>query len=341
MNNLKKAYELCNKYPVVDAHLDLPYEIFLRKKIGEKNIIKSRYLTSFKKAGIKIVIGAIFSNPFFDSSTELKNALNQINEIKKEINKNEDIILIKAKKDIEKVLSSDKIGIILSLEGLEPIGSDISLLETFYDLGVRAAGLVWSRRNMIGDGASFDSNPDNRVNGLSEIGKKAVLKIKELGMILDISHLNDQGSKDVFKYDKISIIASHSNSRANNNINRNLNDDSINAIKNVKGVIGINVVKSIIGKCDNYIAKICDHIDYIREKIGIDYIGFGFDFCNGIVELKPRFENIENIEKIDALNSHEEIIYIIEELLNRDYNEDEISKILGGNFINLLKNSLK
>lgn len=340
MKNYDIAKNLHQKYPLVDAHIDLPCEIFFRNKRGENKIIENHYLQDIKKAGVKILVGAIFTDPFFSNTTALSNALAQINAIKNEIAESDDLILITNSEDIDTVLKTKKIGIILSIEGLEPLGEEIGLLDTFYDLGVRAAGLVWSRRNLIGDGGSFDNNENNKKNGLSSLGFDVLEKMKDLSMIIDISHLNDGGNEDVFSKGGNSIIASHSNARALNDLNRNLSDQALRSIKKCDGVIGLNNLKPIIGGEDNFIFKMCDHIDYMRTKIGIDHIGFGFDLCKGIDEIHPRFGNIMNSETIDALANHSESILITEELLNRGYSEKDLSKILGGNFIRVFRRIL-
>lgn len=341
--NYKTAKKLHSENVVVDCHLDLATEIFNRVNMGEKQIIKKYYLDHFKNSGIKIVISSIFIPDIFLPEMALKVALNQISMLKADIKEvSDEVFLIQTKKDLDLILSSNKIGILISLEGLEPIMNDINLVDTFYDLGVRGAGLTWSRRNFVADGSSFSNREEGRKGGLTSFGVEVIKKMESLDMFIDISHLNDEGVEDILAFTTKPFIASHSNSRKINDIMRNLSDEHIIAIANSGGTIGINSIIPIIDikENGNYIHKMCDHIDHINSLVGSNHISFGFDICNGIDETGIRFGCKKN-NFIDAFKNHEDSILITEELLNRGYSEKNIKKILGANILRIIKNCLK
>lgn len=340
--NYKFAQKLHNENIVIDCHLDLASEIFNRVNMGEDKIIKKYYLNHLKNSGIKIVISSVFIEDIFLPEMALKMALNQINFLKADIKQtSEEVILIKTKKDLDIVLNSDKIGFLISLEGLEPILNDINLIDTFYDLGVRGAGLTWSRRNFVGDGCFFSKKDQGKKGGLTNFGVEVVKKMESLNMFIDISHLNDEGVEDVIVFTTKPFIASHSNSRKINNIMRNLSDKHILAVADSGGTIGINSIMPIIDiqENDNYIKKMCDHIDHISSLVGCGHISFGFDICIGMDKSSIRFGDKKN-DFIDAFKNHEDSILITEELLNRGYSEENIKKILGDNILRVIKNCL-
>lgn len=341
--NYKKAIKLHKINKVIDCHLDLPNEIFNRVNRGEKNIIKNYYLDNFRDSGINFVVCAIFIENIYLPEKALTLALQQIKLIKDEINSlKEDLLLIKTKEDFNNAVDTNKIGLILSLEGLEPIGNNIDLLDTFYDLGVRGAGLTWSRRNYVADGSFFSENEEGKKGGLTDFGVEVVKRMEKLNMFIDISHLNDEGVDDIIKFTTKPFIASHSNARKVNNIMRNLSDKHIIATANSGGTIGINNIIPIVDveRKGNYVQKMCDHIDYINSLVGCNHISLGFDLCSGIEETCLRFGN-NKIEVIDSLKNHKDSILITEELLNRGYSDEDIIKILGANISNIIVNNLK
>ena len=223
---------------------------------------------------------------------------------------------------------------------MEPIGSDIGLLRIFYELGVRAAGLVWSRRNYVADGCSFFPVEEGQRGGLTRFGVKVVNKMEEMNMLIDVSHLNDEGFLDVLKYTKKPFIASHSNSRTIHGSMRNLSDEHIRAIADRNGVIGINAIKSIAGVKDGEdpIRKLADHIEYIVNLAGAHHVGYGFDLCNGYYKSELKYKFATN--NSDSLSSHDEAVLLTEELLRRGISKEDCILIIGGNFLRIFNNIL-
>lgn len=103
--------------------------------------------------------------------------------------------------ELDENLAAGRISILLSMEGLDPMGNDLSLLRTFYDLGVRGAGLTWSRRNAFATGCCTAGQFREIPGGLTELGKEAVRKMERLGMWLDVSHLSNDGFRGCLRSD--------------------------------------------------------------------------------------------------------------------------------------------
>ncbi len=330
---MDKYYQLAKKLHatniVTDAHLDLGGIIYNRHKLGETNVLKKHFLDSFKAGGFRLIVAVIFVETEY-TDMALKMALRQINVLKQEIALNVgDCILIRDRADLEALAVSDKIGFLISLEGAEPIGREIDLLDTFYELGVRGLGLTWSRRNYVADGSYFGDPEEGRRGGLTPFGIEVVRKAVDLGIWLDISHLNDEGVYDVIKYTSKPLMASHSNMRTVNSMMRNLPDDIIDYLIKNNGFIGVNAYRKIVS-CDpakQTIATIADHIEYSLNRGGANCVGFGFDLCRMFYD--PN-------DEIDVLHDHVEALAITAELLRRGHSEAELVKIIGQNFIDYL-----
>lgn len=327
---------------VVDTHLDLAGEIYNRYLAGEKEVIKNRYLDNLREGGFNLVVSSLFMDDIFLPEMGLRVALGQISALMEDIDTcNGEVVLVKTKEQLQNVIKENKIGIILSFEGLDPIGNDIKLLKIFYELGIRAAGLVWSRRNYVADGCSFSPVEEGQKGGLTKFGVKVVRKMEEMDMLIDVSHLNDEGFWDIMKFTNKPFIASHSNVRNIHGRMRNLTDEQIKAVAERNGVIGINAYKNIAGvnEGEDPIKKLADHIEYMVKLVGPRHVGFGFDLCNSYYESEMKFKFATS--NSDSLSSHAEAVLITEELLRRGMSEDDAKLIIGGNFYRIFNDILQ
>lgn len=330
-----------NNFTIVDGHLDLLYDVEKKRKRGRKKVIETEYLPKFKHGGINIIVSSIYIDGDFLPELALRKALDQIGAFYSELDESQDkIIFVKNLADMDKALKEDKIGILLSFEGVEPLINDINLLRIFYELGVRGVGLTWSRRNFAADGCSFNRVKD-RENGLSDFGRQVVKEAQRLGMFIDVSHLNDAGFWDVIEITQQPIIASHSNCRALNGIMRNLTDDQIKALAKTGGVIGVNAVSTIVAEHDADVKALADHVDHLREVAGIEHVGLGFDFCDEIFDYQTLGKDITQDGSYDVIKGHKNIYRLTEELIKRGYTDEELRLIYGENFLRVYKNAIK
>lgn len=223
--------------------------------------------------------------------------------------------LIKNKKDIQELQNNDDLGIMLSIEGAIILENNIELLQLFYELGVRSIGLAWSRKNNYAQGVPYETN------GVSDEGKLLIEELDNLGIIIDVSHLNKKGFFDVVNITNNPFIASHSNSYSLCSSMRNLMDDQLEAIQSVEGVIGINFNPGFLNnKPENASIKdVINHIDYITNKIGSNHVGLGSDF-DGIIKVPLGLEDVSKLKLIPKL------------LSEGNYSQKDIRSIMGGNF---------
>jgi membrane dipeptidase len=194
------------------------------------------------------------------------------------------IRLVKAVGDLDACLQGDALGVIFHMEGAEAIDTQLDALEVWYAAGLRSVGIVWSRTNAFAHGVpfKFPSTPDTGP-GLTPAGTRLVKRCAELGIAIDLSHLNAAGFWDVARTLDGPLIASHSGVHALCTYSRNLTDDQLDAIGSSGGLVGINFdVGSLRADggddADTPIAKIAEHARYVADRIGVDNVALGSDF---------------------------------------------------------------
>jgi membrane dipeptidase len=266
---------------------------------------------------------------------EILHAIREGNHRLHRFHRKDEITLIKSKEDLNQAIKNDALSFLINIEGGNPLNKDTGMLKVFYDLGVRSLGLTHSVRNDLGDGIHV-KNP----KGLTAFGKSVVKELNRLNMLIDVAHLAKPGFNDVARIARGPIISSHTGIRKLRDITRNLDDEQIKEIARRKGVIGIMYLPEfIIGGTLSYqeIAKqklICrprdvvDHIAYVADRFGVDYVGLGSDWdgYNGVTHGLEDCSYLPNLTK---------------ELVRRGFNQTEIKKILGGNFVRVIKQVLK
>jgi membrane dipeptidase len=326
------AQKLHRDHYVVDAHLDLAGEILLRHQAGESEVIRNHYLGHFRAAGLNLVMSTIYVDDVALPEMGLKNALLQVTALDRDlISVADEVMLVRNLGDLITAQNQEKIAILLYIEGLDFIGTDLELLDIFYELGVRGASLTWSRRNLLANGCCRAREHKAIAGGLSDAGFAALQKLEQLSCFVDVSHLNDDGFIDIAKAVRKPFIATHSNARAVYDSYRNLTDEQITEICRRGGLIGINACSLITGsqKHGNHLEMLSRHIEYIAGLVGSPYIGYGFDLCDSYGLAEPRLDFTP--ESQDCLRNHSEMPLVTAALLSRGMPEAEVIGIIGGN----------
>ena len=219
--------------------------------------------------------------------------------------------------DIEKNREAGILSAFLTVEDGVFIDGKMERVEEVYDMGVRLLTLLWGYENSVGYPCSDD--PEIHQKGLKPFGIEVVERMNELGMIIDVSHMSEGGFYDVAKYSKKPFVASHSCARALCNNKRNLTDDQLKTLGNTGGMVGINFECSFLKQGSEHatIEQIIQHLAYMKNKAGIEAIGFGSDFDgiddNGelvnysgfsrlLAEMEKTF-TYDEIDKICSLNA--------------------------------------
>lgn len=262
--------------------------------------------------------------------------------------------------DVERIYSDGKIASMMGMEGGHSIGNSLAVLRQFYELGARYMTLTHGRTLDWADSATDTPRHD----GLTAFGEEVVREMNWLGMLVDLSHVSPSTMKDAIRVSEAPVIFSHSSARGLNGHPRNVPDDVLELVKENNGVIMITYVTSFVSEDlrqhianrNAYRAKldylytgqpdvvaekmrqwqeensqpkatleqVADHIDHIRDQIGVDHIGIGSDY-DGVSSLPVGLDDVSTFPDLFA------------ELLGRGYTEEELKKIAGLNVLRVMR----
>lgn len=291
---------------VVDMHCDTIAEIYQAKKEGkDSSLLENNLMLDLKKmeAGdYGLQNFGLFTHLEREKEAPFEYAMELLDTFYTEMEAHQDKIgIVKSYKEIEENWKKGKMSALLTIEEGGVCRGKLALLRDFYRLGVRMMTLTWNFPNELGYPNGKKKLPDgsvipvaDTVNGLTETGIAFVEEMEHLGMIIDISHLNDAGIWDVFRYTKKPFVASHSNARSIASHPRNLTDEMIRALAQRGGVMGINYFREFLHDFKegeekvSRISYMIEHMKHIRKVGGIDCIGLGSDFDGIYGELEMK-----------------------------------------------------
>jgi membrane dipeptidase len=202
---------------------------------------------------------------------------------------NGEVRVVRTAQDLRESVDAGTFAMELHLEGAEPIDEQLESLPAFYEMGVRSIGLVWSRPNVFASGVpfKFPSSPDTGP-GLTDAGKALVSACNELGILVDLSHLNEAGFWDVAKQTTAPIVATHSCAHDLCQSARNLTPKQLDAVRDSDGIVGVNFHVGFIREdgeddAETSLSTLVDHFDKLVDHLGIDRVAFGSDFDGALM----------------------------------------------------------
>lgn len=242
--------------------------------------------------------------------------------IQREVYNNSDKIAIAySPKEIEENRAKGMMSAILTLEGTAGIGFNAELLEDLFAIGFRVVSLGWNEKNPL-TGSHVTGG------GLTDLGREFVKEAQRVGMLVDVSHISDEGFWDIMKITEAPIIATHSNSRAVWNNSRNLTDDMFRAICETGGVAGYNACDEFTGE-NPTIDTICDHIFHFMELDGgCKHIALGGDL-DGVSKMPAGFEGVQSWPVLS------------DRLLQRGLDEASVMDIYWNNAIGVMERAVR
>lgn len=233
--------------------------------------------------------------------------------------------------DITRAMQDGVFAAVLHMEGCEALDRDLAALDLFYAAGLRSLGPVWSRHNIFGHGVPFayPMDPDTGP-GLTDAGFDLVRACNRLGIMIDLSHITEKGFWDVAKTTDQPLVATHSNAHALTPVARNLTDKQMDAIRESKGVAGLNFAVTMLRSdgADNANTPLDDmirHVDYMVERMGIDCVAIGSDYDGATI---PK-------EIGDASGTQK----LVEALKSAGYSGSDLEKICRGNWQRVLRSA--
>jgi membrane dipeptidase len=351
---LDQHFDLAQNTPVTDGHIDFG---------------------KIKKGNLGAEFFSIWVEPVFEGHYA-RRAMDLIDSVYQQAARHPDQMMMAfSADDIVRAHQQHKFAALMGIEGGHAIENDVRLLRDYYRMGVRYMTLTWSNTNEWADSSGDIQNPNvKHHNGLTDFGKDVVREMNRLGMIVDISHVSDATFYQALLVSQAPVIASHSSSRALTNHPRNMTDDMLRAVALNDGVVMVNFFSAFVdedfrksffdpekikqrdaedaaykkahphadGSPFTYadtvaldkkwaaqfprppLKSLVDHIDHVAKVAGIDHVGLGSDF-DGVTSLPQGIDSVADLPKIT------------EALMARGYSATDVQKILGGNFLTVMR----
>lgn len=355
---------------VVDTHNDILMKVVDLGIIFDTDLTGKTHtdLNRMKKGGLDVQLFSVYCDG--DKKNSFDYAIRSMDSLNAIVARNPDKIKkVSNYKELLKAVKQNKIAAMLGIEGGHMIEDDLNKLDAMYSRGARYLTLTHNiAPSWATSAADETTNPNLSHKGLTDFGKKVVQRMNQLGMLIDVSHSGDQTFWDVIKLTTKPIIASHSSVYSLVQSRRNLKDDQIKAIAKNGGVIQVNFNPGFIDNSFNAketaflekhttemdsliktgmeefyamdylyhkystetnsmrppLSMLIDHIEYIIKLVGVDYVGLGSDFDG--INLTP--------QQLDDVTTYPSIT---KALIEKGYSKKDINKILGGNFLRVLK----
>ncbi len=338
---------------VIDAHDDLMVDVMRRRLRGESGVLKRIHAPKLRAGGVDLVMltcGGDHSTMFdgADQPGWSHDALRVIDELRREVDDApEEFTVVRTRADLDRV-GNGPIAIVMHFEGGRPLEGQLGMLRHFHQLGVRSIGLVWFLRNALADSCA-----ERKPAGLSHFGAAVVREAERLGMLVDVAHLSEAGSFDVLQLAKGPVVATHANAHAVKAHPRNLSDELIRRIAKSGGVIGLAAFPPFVSDRSPRptLDDLLDHADHIARLVGADHLGLGLDFIDFAPDaFLPYHTAIGNAIGLDL--GHGDVEYpaemadssmipnVTRALLARGYSRQDVAKIIGGNFLRVLRQVL-
>lgn len=366
-DEMARARRIHREAIVVDSHIDTLQRVLIENvDIGKRLPDRHADLPRLREGGVRAPFFALWAPTYYQGAEAVRRTLQLRDAMQRVLDSHpQQIELATTAADVERITKAGKIAAILTVEGGHQIADDLGVLRTYHLLGIRSMTLTHFRNTNWAD-ASTD-RPQH--NGLTEFGKEVVREMNRLGMMVDISHVADKTFFDTLAVTTRPVIASHSSCRALSNVPRNMSDEQLRALAKNGGVVGINfgsgfLIQRAAGALRKSIATIAEkqpdlkgkaldefaakehqrwfrpseeppatledavaHIEHVIKVAGIDHVGIGSDY-DGVTTVPV---GLEDVSKMPALTAA---------LLKRGYSERDIKKILGGNFLRVMRQAI-
>lgn len=286
---------------IYDTHSDIMHNLYERALNGEKNVFEKYHLHDLNEGNVVGGIWVVYGDKDFDLKQAYDIALKEYEPYK------------------------NKYDVIYGLEGLRNVFG-VEDLDYYYKLGIRHASLTWNEENMFATGVAGDKD-----RGLQEEGKKAIKYMNDHNMIIDVSHLNIRSFYEVLEQNPKILIASHSNAYTISNHRRNLNDDQLKKLAELKAYVGVNSARNFVSynKEKQNLDGLIDQMIYLADKIGVDHVMLGLDMMH--------FLGDYNNANLDDLTCHKDASRLEKLMLQRGFSKQEIEMIGSLNYKNAIK----
>lgn len=293
---------------VFDGHSDLFYDVTRRRLAGETHVLKRRHLPRLRRGGIEGLVLAFWygtgqGQTFWEEIPQGSGAAARLDIMlacaEAELAECPWLAVVRTTEEAEAARTAGKLYAFLGIEGMEALGPDVEGdIDRLAGLGFRLGMLTWNEENRLASGAA--QNPEK---GLTALGRRAVRRMEERGMLPDLSHLNDGGFWETLDLAHGPVVASHSNCRALCDVPRNLTDEQLRAIRDTGGVVGLNAHHAFIhrDRAEQTVETLARHAAHMADVMGVEHVACGFDFCEFMGPGNDAARGLEDCGEVPAL----------------------------------------
>ena len=262
-----------------------------------------------------------------------------------------DLLQVHSVEDIERAKREGLVGVILGFQNASPIENDLDRLALFRQLGVGVIQVTYHERNLLGNGCY-----ERRDDGLSNFGVDAVKEMNQAGILIDLSHVGVRTTMETIELSEVPVACTHANARSYYDVPRNKTDDALKLMADKGGVVGATCITSFLRtRAESTLEDYIDAIDHLVELVGVDHVGIGTDFTQdqpssfwtyigsqqGTKFPSTFADGSVDHAKVDfypkGLETPGQMPNIAVALTGRGYREDDVVKVLGGNWLRLLR----
>jgi len=343
---INKAKQIHQRVITIDTHNDIDVKNFkstYNYSINTKNQVN---LPKMIKGGLDVSWLIVYTKQGPTNNkgylTAIENALSKFNAIHRLVYlyAPDQIELARSSNEVKQIIEKGKKVAMIGVENAYPIGLDTAYVKKFYDMGARYMSLAHNGHNQLSDSNTGEFDNTSLHNGISELGKQVIEKMNYYGMMVDISHPSKEAIRQTIQHTKAPVIASHSSARHLSDHPRNLDDEQLKWIQENGGVVQVVALDEFLNKIKHEahlenpklnppvdVSDFVDHIDYIKNLIGIDHVGISSDFDGG--------------GGIKGWQDASQTFNVTLEMVKRGYSENEISKIWSENLLRVLDETEK
>jgi membrane dipeptidase len=331
---------------IADAHVDLLLELAYReRRLGESGVFARTWLPLLQEGGVGLQVCPVYVDHAVQPEGSLREALSLVASFHRALRECPDrVCQVRDASDLDAVERGERIGLLLSLEGVEAFGVEVWPADVFHELGVRMAGLTWNMRNAYADGAAEDAG------GLSRVGRALVDRLVELGVVLDLAHASRGTFAEVLeRAPGHPVIYSHGGCRSVFETPRNLDDAQLRALADAGGLFGLMIHPIAIGPEQRVIAGVVAHLEHAVETMGVERVCLGGDFTRRLWQVlqAPALPNDgitppghEAGAGIEGLTGPECYPALVAALSERGWSDGDIDAVTSRNLIRFLRAAL-
>jgi membrane dipeptidase len=325
---------------IVDAHNDLLLELVIRR--AEVDPFRERWLPKLRAGGVALQVCPLYAADVPAEQAPAK-ARAQLEQFERALSENpHDVFQVRSRTDLEQVGTDGRIGLLLSMEGVEPA---VEGIEEWWDAGVRMVGPTWNAANWAAGGLDVPER------GLTDQGRALVDEVVARGGVLDVAHASPRTFDEVL--DRAPhVVCSHACCRALVDVPRNLSDRQLRALADRGGVLGMMALALVVGYEHATIDGLLDHLDHAASVMGIDHVGLGGDVIDQVTEAalaagEPLVDVVAEALALgggrmglDGFTGPEHYPALVEGLRQRGYERESLDAVTHANLLRVLQAAL-